>query len=95
LLNHGANINALDAVAGSVCQAGEQTVADSRESERQMWGLGWGRVSEADVAAIAHEGEGVLLLGRWHGCCVWFGLKCRQVEIEDEEQPKKRESSTP
>jgi len=72
-----------------------QTVADSRESERQTWGLGWGRVSEADIAAIAHEGEGVVLLGRWHRCCTWFGLKCRRVEIEDEEQPRKRESSTP
>jgi hypothetical protein len=36
------------------------------------------------ISAIAHEGEGVLLLGR-HRCCAWFGLKCRRVEIEDEE----------
>jgi hypothetical protein len=61
-------------------------VADMRESERQTWGLGWGRVSEAGEAAIAHEGEGVLLLGRRHECCAWFGLTCRRVEIEDEER---------
>jgi hypothetical protein len=71
-----------------------QTVADLRESKCQMWGLGWGRVSKADVAAIAHEG-GVVLLERWHGCCAWFRLKCCWVKIEDEEQLRKRESSTP
>jgi hypothetical protein len=72
-------------VAGSVCQAGEQTVADTRKSERQTWGLGWGRVPKTGITAIAHEGEGVLLLGRRHRCCAWFGLECRRVEIEDEE----------
>jgi hypothetical protein len=85
--------NTPGSIGGGIGLPGGVAGSGGYEGERAPnVGLGWGRVSEAGVAVIVHEGEGVLLLGRRHGCCAWFGLKCRRVEIEDEERGTTRDT---